>query len=139
MPIKPEAALCKKLGENLPRAQITRIENRLNLGIPDLLIALDSPSIFLMMELKVVKTGLKINLSPHQYSFHLKHASIGCPTFILVHYYPPESSGDKPMLKLYRGAQALFLFNDGVKVPPLAQWPVRAVNWAEMRELLAAG
>jgi hypothetical protein len=94
---------------------------------------------FVMVELKIVKTGLKINLSPHQYSFHLKHASIGCPTFILVQYYPPESSGDKPMLKLYRGAQALFLFDEGVRVAPIAQWPVRAVDWAEMRALLADG
>ena len=91
------------------------------------------------MELKVIKTGLKINLSPHQYSFHLKHASIGCPTFILVQYYPPESSGDKPTLKLYRGAQALFLFDEGVRVAPIAQWPVRAVDWSEMRALLADG
>jgi hypothetical protein len=92
-----------------------------------------------MLELKVVQKGLKINLSPHQYSFHLKHASIRCPTFILVQYHPTISSGDIPMLMLYKGAQAAEMLQEGVRVAPLAQWPVRAVDWSEMRALLADG
>jgi hypothetical protein len=53
MAIKPEAGLYKRLKENLPEAHITRIESRVNLGIPDCLIAL-TKNRFVMVELKVV-------------------------------------------------------------------------------------
>jgi hypothetical protein len=38
--IKPEAALYKRLKENLPNSHITRLESRVGLGVPDCLIAL---------------------------------------------------------------------------------------------------
>jgi hypothetical protein len=38
--IKPEAALYKRLKENLPNSHITRLESRVGLGVPDCLVAL---------------------------------------------------------------------------------------------------
>jgi hypothetical protein len=75
--IKPEAALYKRLKENLPNSHITRLESRVGLGVPDCLIALgpQQPR-FVMVELKVTKRGRKVALSPHQVAFHLKHADL---------------------------------------------------------------
>jgi len=91
-----------------------------------------------MVELKVVKRGRKINLSPHQYSFHLKHADLRCPTFILVQYFPPHYLiSKKADLFLYRGAQAKDLFEHGLDVEPIASWPFEAVDWLNLRNFLS--
>jgi hypothetical protein len=84
--VKPEAGLYKRLKENLPNSHITRLESRVGLGIPDCLVALgpQQPR-FVMIELKVVK-GRKLAISPHQVAFHLKHADMKAPTFILVQF-----------------------------------------------------
>jgi hypothetical protein len=73
--IKPEAALYKRLKENLPNSHITRLESRVGLGVPDCLIALGPPATSLCyggVEGNV-KRGRKVALSPHQVAFHLKH------------------------------------------------------------------
>ena len=76
MPSKPESGLYQRLKENLPACHITRIESRVNLGIPDCLVAFKVPGEFVMVELKVVRRGRKVALSPHQVSFHAKHADM---------------------------------------------------------------
>lgn len=88
----------------MPLAHITRIESRVGLGIPDSLVAVAGR--FLPVELKVVTSGRKVKLSAHQVGFHLKHAHLGCPTFILVEYHPPKSSGKKPQILAYEGRMA---------------------------------
>ena len=138
--MKPEAALYKRLKENLPNCHITRIESRVNLGIPDCLVAFKGPSKFVMIELKVVKKGKKVALSPHQLSFHLKHADLGCPTYILVGYYPPNTtSALKADLMLYRGSQAEELFIRGVDCEPMAKWCLGRVEWHLLRHALVTG
>ena len=89
-----------------------------------------------MVELKVVKTGKKVKLSPHQISFHLKHADMGCPSFILVQYHPPAKLKAKPKLLLYTAAQAADLFARGIETVPLQQWALDDVNWHELRNRL---
>ena len=136
MAMKPEAGLYKRLKENLQDAHITRIESRVNLGIPDCLIALNNNR-FIMVELKVVKRGKKINLSPHQVSFHLKHASIKCPTFILVQYHPAGTTTFlKAELLLYKGGQAEELIHLGITAQPCARWPLSHVQWHMLRYAL---
>jgi hypothetical protein len=138
MTTKPESLLYKKLKENLPAAYITRIESRVTLGIPDCLIALDETAKFILVELKVVSRGKKVSLSPHQVAFHLKHASLSCPTFVLVQYSPPPTSKGSPMLLLFGGHQAEGLLKKGVDLEPLAAWPMDRVKWIELRQKLGA-
>ena len=137
--LKPEAILYKRIRENLPNCQITRIESRINLGIPDCLVAFKPPGKFVMIELKVVKKGRKVALSPHQVSFHLKHASLGCPTYILVGYYPPGVvSALRAELRLYRGGQVEELLVRGLDCEPIAQWVLAKVEWHMLRHALSS-
>lgn len=137
--MKPEAALYKRVKENLPNCHITRIESRVNLGIPDCLIGFKSPGKFVMVELKVVKRGRKVALSPHQAAFHLKHADLGCPTYILVGYYPPGVvSALKAELRLYRGSQAEELLVRGLDCEPVEKWILAKVEWWMLRHALAS-
>jgi hypothetical protein len=94
---------------------------------------------FVMVELKVVKTGKKVRLSPHQVAFHVKHASIGCPTYILVEYNRHVSTGEKSQILLYEGSQAVELFERGVNLEPLAKWEKRKVQWHILKYLLTGG
>jgi len=136
MALKPEANLYKRLRENLPNCHFTRIESRVNLGIPDVLLAFPH-GLFVMVELKVVKRGRKINLSPHQVAFHIKHADLRCPTYILVQYQPAGTThAKKSELLLYCGEQSVDLVNLGVDTPALARWPWTAISWAELRNNL---
>jgi hypothetical protein len=90
-----------------------------------------------MLELKVVKRGLSVNLSPHQYAFHLKHAELGCPTFILVQYHPKGSiKPSEVQLLLYAGRDAALLLESGVRVPPVASYALSNVDWSDMASKL---
>jgi hypothetical protein len=92
---------------------------------------------FVMVELKVVRRGKKVLLSPHQISFHLKHADLGCPTFILVEYHPPGTTSSlKAQLLLYAGGQAEDLFMRGVELEPIEKWPLSHVMWHMLRHRL---
>ena len=87
-----------------------------------------------MVELKVVKRGRKIALSPHQVAFHVKHADLRCPTYILVQYFPPGTAhAHKSELLLYAGEQALDLVRMGIDTPPMARWPWTGISWAALR------
>lgn len=138
--VKPERALYLRLKENLRDCLITRIESRVNLGIPDCLIAFSGVGRFVMVELKVVKRGRQVLLSPHQVAFHLKHASLGCPTFILVQYHPPGTTSSlKADLRLYRGDQVEALLVRGMDEPPVESWTLAKVDWQMLRGLMAGG
>ena len=139
MPAKPESALYRRVKENIPNCHFTRIESRVNLGIPDCLIAFPHGE-FVMVELKVVKRGKKVNLSPHQVAFHLKHSDLRCPTYILVQYQPAKArtvAGAE--LLLYGGDQVLELHKLGVELEPIARWPWLGVPWNMVRQALLTG
>jgi hypothetical protein len=134
---KPEGLLHKRLKENLPNSHITRIESRVNLGTPDCLVALTGEGVFVMVELKVVRKGRKIAMSPHQVAFHLKHADLNCPTYFLVEYHPPGTTSVlKGFLYLYDGSQAEDLFMRGIDVEPIDKWPLSHVMWNVLRARL---
>jgi len=130
MPQKPEASLYQRLKENLPGCLITRIESRVGLGIPDCFIALKQTGEFVPVELKVVKRGRKVNLSPHQIAFHARHAELGVRTFILVLYVPPGRVASKEgRLLLYAGRQVLELAKSGIDTDPVVGYHYGAVPW----------
>jgi hypothetical protein len=136
MALKPETNLYKRLKENLPSCHFTRIESRVNLGIPDCLLAFPH-GLFVMVELKVVKRGRKVNMSPHQVAFHIKHADLRCPTYILVQYQPAGTAhASKSELLLFCGEQAMDLATLGVDTPALARWPWTGVVWPDLRKHL---
>ena len=97
--------------KNTPTIKWTRIENTSNLGTPDLL-GYNSKRHFFTVELKVVKSGNKIRLSPHQISFHICHP---VNSFILV------DDVKKKRLCLYLGKQVDELVACGLKVTPIAE------------------
>lgn len=90
-----------------------------------------------MVELKVVKRGRKVALSPHQISFHAKHAEMKVPTFILVQYHPAGTvSATKAELLLFRGDQIMDVHHLGVDAIPLDRWPLSHVLWHMLRHHL---
>lgn len=135
MPVKPEAALYRRVRDNLPNCHFTRIESRVGLGIPDCLIAFPHGE-FVLVELKVVKRGRKVTLSPHQVAFHLKHADLGCPTFVLVQYIPPSGFVRDSELLLYANHQILELKRLGVSLEPIGRWAWGGVMWEMLRHAL---
>ena len=122
----PEGLLHKRL-KNLPRSLIVRLENRVNLGLPDCLVALP-PTKYVLIELKVVTRGKKVRLSPHQ---------IGLPTYILIEWHPKATTklAEKRLL-LYSGSQAQELYLHGVDTPAVASWALNAVDWEDLRAQL---
>jgi len=91
---------------------------------------------FLMIELKALRKGKKVKLSPHQIAFHLKHADIGAPTFILVEFRPPMPSDKVPEIFLFGGHQAEEVARLGLDAEPLGRWPARAMQWHMLRHAL---
>jgi hypothetical protein len=91
-----------------------------------------------MVELKVVKRGFKVNLSPHQVAFHLKHADMHCPTFIVVQYSPAGKTAAGELL-VYSGDQVMDVHKLGVKAEPLARWPWLGVQWQMVKQVLLTG
>ena len=131
----PEARFNKMIRDNLPNAYITRLESRVGLGIPDMLVALDPPGRFVMIEAKVVEEGKKkIKISPHQASFHLKHSDMKTPTFFAV--LQKEEGKRSSRIRLYSGGQVEELLNLGIEAEPLFQFSTSFPQWYQFREKL---
>ncbi len=108
-----ERDLYKKLKREIKSISWIRLENRVLLGTPDLL-AYSPNEHFFTLELKVAKSN-KVQLSPHQVSFHVKHKN---NSFVLVACDPKLGS-----YRLYPGAWILELEACGLKLEPLcAGW-----------------
>ena len=105
-----ERDLYKKLKREIKSISWIRLENRVLLGTPDLL-AYSPNEHFFTLELKVAKSN-KVQLSPHQVSFHMKHKT---NTFVLVACDPKLGS-----YRLYPGAWILELEACGLKLEPLS-------------------
>jgi len=106
-----ESQFWQYLKRNTPAIKWTRIENTSSLGTPDLL-GYNSNWNFFTLELKVVRSGNKIRLSPHQISFHIRHP---VNTFILV------DDVKRSRLCLYLGKQVDELVACGLKITPIAE------------------
>ena len=105
-----ESQFWQYLKRNTPAIKWTRIENTSSLGTPDLLGYINN--FFFTLELKVVRSGYKIRLSPHQISFHMRPP---VHTFILV------DDVKRSLLCLYLGKQVEELVACGLKAPPIAE------------------
>ena len=101
----PEAKFYQQIKRNFKSLSLIRIENNSLLGTPDLL-AYNTSGHFFTVELKVTKSN-KINFSPHQIAFHVKHPN---NTFICIEHL---GSGT---VKLFRGSQILELDACGFKL-----------------------
>ena len=104
----PEAKLYKKLVKEWGDFTFTRLENIRILGTPDLLVY-NTNRHFFTIELKVTK-GNKINFSPHQIAFHVKHPD---NTFILTEALGPRATN---RFHMYRGSRILELAACGLKL-----------------------
>jgi Holliday junction resolvase len=137
MATTPEAKFSARVRDGLKAlgCDIERIENRVNLGVSDMLVGVDN--CFVTMELKVVHSGLKVKLRPHQIAFLIRHAAKGRPCFVLVLRAGGEVLKPERVL-LYHGRDALALAADGLRLPPLADWPSRGMDWQGLKEKLSA-
>ena len=104
-----ERDLYKKLKREIKTISWIRLENRVLLGTPDLL-AYSSNGNFFTLELKRTKS-IKVQLSPHQVSFHMKHKK---NTFVLVACALKLGS-----YRLYPGHRILELEACGLTLEPL--------------------
>jgi len=135
--MKPEARFSARVRDGLVPfgVDIDRIENRVNLGIPDMLVGVGDR--FAMVELKVVARGLKVELRPHQIAFLTRHAAKGRPCFILV--LQEGGTTLKPAkIHLYRGRDAMEVATHGLRHPAVAVWPSRGMPWADLVAWLSA-
>lgn len=128
----PEARFSARVKAALPNCAIERIENRVNLGIPDMLIGIGER--FVLVELKVVSKGLKVGLRPHQIAFMTRHAAKGRPCFVLV--LDMGNTLRPSTIRLYHGRDAMALATEGIKLDPLRCWPSRGMPWKELEETL---
>jgi hypothetical protein len=137
MPTTPEARLSRRVRIALQEhgCAVERIENRVNLGVPDMLVGIGSR--FVMLELKALTRGLAVALRPHQIAFLTRHSRAGRPCFVLVH--DGGSVNRKASLSLYSGTQALELAEIGLRAAPIMSWPDREIDWPALVELLSAG
>ena len=132
MATKPETLMYNRLREHLPGCNITRIESTASLGIPDCLIAFKDYG-FVMVELKVVKSGKKVKFSPHQIAFQIKHAAMGVPAFVLVQYHPPRVTGlAGARWYLYKCDQVEQLYREGLIVRPHWWSGASVIDWVDL-------
>lgn len=131
----PEAAFSARVRDGLrPLGLDTeRIENRVNLGVSDMLIGAGDR--FVCVELKAVTRGLKVALRPHQVAFLARHAAQGRPCFVLVHQ--AGAAGRPALIRLYRGSQAMELVEHGLRLPAPLSWPSRGMPWQELADVLS--
>jgi len=129
--MKPEARFSARVRDGLIRfkVDIERIENRVNLGIPDMLVGIEDR--FVMLELKVVARGLKVGLRPHQIAFMTRHAAKGRPCFILV-LQEGGTTLRPAKIHLYRGSDAIDVAAHGLRHPAVAVWESRGMPWGDL-------
>ena len=101
----PERKFYQKIKRAFSDFSLIRLENNSLHGTPDLLVC-NANGHFFTIELKVTKSN-KVNLSPHQIAFHVKHPH---NTFIMV-----EALGSGSV-KLFRGSRILELETCGLEL-----------------------
>lgn len=133
----PEARFSQRVRLALQKhgCAVERVENRVNLGIPDMLVGIGGQ--FVLLELKALTRGLAVSLRPHQIAFMTRHGREGRRCFVLIH--DAGSSKRPSTVSLYAGTQALELADIGLRAAPVMVWPAAAVDWIQLVGLLSAG
>jgi hypothetical protein len=131
----PEAAFAARVRDGLRPLGVDteRIENRVNLGVSDMLVGAGDRLV--SIELKAVSRGLKVSLRPHQIAFLTRHALRGRPCYVLVHQVGTVARPGR--IVLYHGSQAIALAEKGLRLEPLAAWPNRGMAWQELADILS--
>ena len=101
----PERKFYQKIKRAFSDFSLIRLENNSLHGTPDLLVC-NANGHFFTIELKVTKSN-KVNLSPHQIAFHVKHPH---NTFIMVEALGPGT------VKLFRGSRIMELDACGLEL-----------------------
>ena len=101
----PERRFYQKIKRAFSNFSLIRLENNSLHGTPDLLVC-NANGHFFTIELKVTKSN-KVNLSPHQIAFHVKHPH---NTFIMVEALGPGT------VKLFRGSRIMELVACGLEL-----------------------
>ena len=105
----PERKFYQKIKRAFSDFSLIRLENNSLHGTPDLLVC-NANGHFFTIELKVTKSN-KVNLSPHQIAFHIKHPH---NTFIMVEALGPST------VKLFPGSMVQELDACGLRLEALA-------------------
>ena len=103
--MKPETKLWHDLKNITPTISWTRLENTSVLGTPDLL-GYNTSGTFFTVELKLTSLN-KINFSPHQIAFHVRHPK---NSFILARHRTHGAC------KMFSGSSILDLVACGFKL-----------------------
>ena len=101
----PERKFYQKIKRAFSNFSLIRLENNSLHGTPDLLVC-NANGHFFTIELKVTKSN-KVNLSPHQIAFHVKHPH---NTFIMVEALGPST------VKLFPGSMVQELVACGLEL-----------------------
>jgi hypothetical protein len=115
--------------ENLKGWRMTRVESSATLGFPDVLVAKGGR--FVLVELKVLPTGNRPLISPHQVAFHMSHGDL--PVYMLV----SVGEGRGRSLFLYPGLDVLKLSTEGVRAcAPKLEVPDSPEGWIQVANAL---
>lgn len=79
-----------------------------------------------LVELKVVRAGAKVRLSPHQISFADRAARLGVPVYLLVQHWPKEvfRAGDSTVFA-YKAGQLVEVAKRGITVKAWMHWALK--------------
>ena len=112
---KPESLFSKEFVKNFPELIVTKIYNLSAHGTPDILAFHKQNQYWMTIELKVTKKNIRLRLSPHQVSFHVRHK--GAKSFILIKHFLATCS--LPSINLYEASQVMQLVASDPKLQPL--------------------
>jgi hypothetical protein len=92
--------------------------------MPDLLIM--ERGKIVLVELKVVREGAKVALSPHQVAFADRAARFGIPVYLLVQHWPKEifRSANSTVFA-YKAAQIVEVAQKGLSVRAWMHWALK--------------
>ena len=113
MTVKGETRLWKNLKKLLEGGDyiVSRLESYVTPGFPDCLIYHRRTGFF-TVELKLVQPNNKLNVSPFQIAWNMRHAKAGAQSYILVGGLPNDK------IKLFHGCKTLDLGQSTIDMVP---------------------
>lgn len=79
-----------------------------------------------LVELKVVRAGVKVRLSPHQVAFADRAARFGVPAYLLVQHWPKEVfRASDSVVYAYQAGQVVEVAQKGLSVKAWMHWTLR--------------